>query len=75
MSIATRLDKIEQAMGTNACRCGVDKVTGKLVRDVRFVIDKNPEGKPFVPRYCPECGRQINFTLDIGTPGKARADE
>jgi hypothetical protein len=75
MSDRTRLDKIESVMGAKPCRCGVDKVTGKPVGEVEFVIDTNPEGKPFVPEFCPECGRQINFTLNIGTPGKARADE
>jgi hypothetical protein len=38
---------------------------------VRFTIDTS--GKPFVPEFCPGCGRQVNFTFNIGTVG--RGDE
>jgi len=70
-TVSSRIEELERATGANVCRCGVDKVTGKPGRDVRFVIDTS--GGPFVPKFCPECGRQVNFTFNIGTAG--RGDE
>jgi hypothetical protein len=70
MTIGKRLDTLEKATGAGACEACGALPGGKWPPNVRIRIDKNPERKPFVQRFCPRCGSPLNFTLNIATAGK-----
>ncbi len=63
MSIHTRLRALERLQGEECPECGAGQIGGP----VTFVV--LDEASPESPKECPQCGRVLRFTLDIGEAG------
>ena len=59
-SLEKRIEKLEQKRGIACLTCGYD---GTPITEVKIV--EHVEG----PKNCPECGRLLWFTMDIGDLG------
>ncbi len=65
MSLHTRLRALERLQGEECAECGA----GKDSSAVTFVVLEDARESDS-PEKCPQCGRVLRFTLDIGEAGE-----